>query len=96
MLGGYFKLCLIVGCFSLATLSATAQEVVHALCGTVRSIDSSAKTITVSTDDGSEGLFRDFPRSNAKQDLLQSYRERCRNYSHNGHLSGFMKNLDLG
>jgi hypothetical protein len=35
-----------------------AQEVVHALAGTVSSIDAAAKTLTVKTDDGSEGLFK--------------------------------------
>jgi hypothetical protein len=37
---------------------ATAQEVVHALTGTVSAIDRSAKTIKVDTGDGSEGLFQ--------------------------------------
>jgi hypothetical protein len=34
-----------------------AQEVVHALTGTVKNIDATAKTITIDTDDGSEGDF---------------------------------------
>ncbi len=61
---GYLRVCLPVGCLFLTTFAATAQEVVHALCGTVSSINSTAKTITVSTDDGSEGLFKDLTRSN--------------------------------
>ncbi len=52
--------CLLAGCFLPATSAAIAQEVVHALCGTVRAINPPAKTITVTTDDGSEGLFKDF------------------------------------
>jgi hypothetical protein len=36
-----------------------AQEVVHALTGTVSATNPTAHTITVKTDDGSEGLFRD-------------------------------------
>ena len=50
---GSFKVYLLVGYFFLATLAATAQEVVHALIGTVSSINPAAKTITVKTDDGS-------------------------------------------
>jgi outer membrane lipoprotein-sorting protein len=64
-----FIACFLVGCCLLTTLPATAQEVVHALYGTVRSINSTAKTITVATDDGSEGLFKDFTRSNVSLDF---------------------------
>lgn len=64
-----FEVSLLAGCLVLATLSATAQEVVHALCGTVRSINSSAKTIMVDTDDGSEGLFKDFTGSSVSLDF---------------------------
>ena len=66
---GCGAMCFLAVCFALATGSATAQEVVHALCGTVRSINSSAKTITVDTDDGSEGLFKDFTRSSVSLDF---------------------------
>ena len=43
---------------SFASIMATAQEVVHALAGTVSAINPSAKTINVNTGDGSEGLFQ--------------------------------------
>lgn len=66
---GCFKVCLLIGCLLVATHAATAQEVVHALCGTVISINEAAKTITVSTDDGSEGLFKDFTESNVSLDF---------------------------
>ena len=49
----------LVGLTSFVSLAAVAQEVVHALAGTVSSIDAAAKTITVKTDDGSEILFND-------------------------------------
>jgi len=49
----------LAGLTSFVSLAAVAQEVVHALAGTVSSINASAKTITVKTDDGSEGLFND-------------------------------------
>lgn len=42
----------------MSTFAATAQEVVHAVTGTVTDINSTAKTIQVKTDDGSEGLFK--------------------------------------
>jgi len=71
------KVCLLVGCFFLAAFAATAQEVVHALCGTVRSINSTAKTITVGTDDGSEGLFKDFAKSNASLDFDKRIRAKA-------------------
>ncbi len=45
-------------CLAVFSLSASAQEVVHALTGTVVSIDSKAKTILVKPDDGTEGLFK--------------------------------------
>jgi hypothetical protein len=48
---------------SLACSGALAQEVVHALAGTVTSVDPAAKTITVITDDGSEGTFKDLTDS---------------------------------
>jgi hypothetical protein len=57
MLRGFLRLSILVGCLSLAFVAAAAQEVVHALAGTVRSIDATAKTISIDTDDGSEGLF---------------------------------------
>jgi hypothetical protein len=66
---GCFKACVLVGCFLPTTFAATAQEVVHALCGTVRSISSTAKTITVDTDDGSEGLFKYFTSSSVSLDF---------------------------
>jgi hypothetical protein len=64
MLRLFLRTCILVGCFSLVSLAATAQEVVHALSGTITSIDASAKTITVNTDDGSQGLFKDMTDSN--------------------------------
>lgn len=71
---GYLRACLLVGCFLPATFAANAQEVVHALCGTVSSINSTAKTITVSTDDGSEGLFKDLTKSNVSLDFDKKIR----------------------
>jgi len=71
---GSFKVCLLIGCFFVATYAAAAQEVVHALCGTVLSINSTAKTITVSTDDGSEGVFRALTDSKVPLDFDKKIR----------------------
>lgn len=59
MLRGFMRFSFIVACFSLASLAAKGQELVHALAGTVTSINPAAKTITIKTDDGSESLFKD-------------------------------------
>lgn len=50
---------LVVAWLSLGSGMSLAQEVVHALTGTVSAANKSAHTITVKTDDGSEGLFKD-------------------------------------
>ncbi len=47
---------------------AAAQEVVHALSGTVKKVDPQAKTIQVATNDGSEGTFS-FPSSGGSTEL---------------------------
>jgi hypothetical protein len=59
MLKGILKACFFVGCFSLASGVATAQEVIHALTGTVASVDTSAMTITIYTDNRSQSVFKD-------------------------------------
>lgn len=59
MIRAFLRFSTIVACFSLASLAATAQEIVHALAGTVTFIDSAQKTITVKTDDGPEAIFKD-------------------------------------
>ncbi len=62
MFGRLGTFCLLVGYFSLCTLAATAQEVVHALTGTVTSMEL-GKTIQVDTDDGPEVDFKDLTNS---------------------------------
>ena len=59
-LAGFF---LLAGYFSLCTLASTAQEVVHALTGTVTSMNL-GKTIQVDADDGTEVDFKDFTKAN--------------------------------
>lgn len=71
---GCFKVYLLVGYFFLATIAATAQEVVHAFCGTIRSINSTTKTITVGTDDGTARLFNESTESNVSLDFDKTIR----------------------
>jgi hypothetical protein len=68
---GCFGVYLLVGCFFLTTSAATAQEVVHALCGTIRSINSTDKTITISTGtgNGTPKLFNEVTKSNVALDF---------------------------
>jgi hypothetical protein len=47
------------GCLGFIAVPATAQQVVHALTGTVSSIDSASKTISVFQDNGTQGDFSD-------------------------------------
>lgn len=55
--------CFVTACFGLSGATASAQEVIHALTGTVSLIDPSAKTISVFLDSGSEGQFNDLTNS---------------------------------
>jgi hypothetical protein len=64
MLRGLLRITILAGCFSFASLAATAQEVVNALIGTVRYIDTAAKTITITTEDGSDAQFKDLINAN--------------------------------
>jgi len=70
---GISRISILVACLSFTTL-ATAQEVVHALVGTVTSINSLTKTISVNTDDGSDGLFKDMPATKTRIEFDRSIR----------------------
>jgi hypothetical protein len=59
MLGNISRISLLIACLSCASVFATAQQVVHALIGTVNVINPNAKTIIVTTDDGTPGSFED-------------------------------------
>jgi hypothetical protein len=74
MLKALFRISMLVACFSLASHAATAQEIVHALTGTVSSIDADAKTITVATDDGSDVKFIDLTDSRASMKFDKNIR----------------------
>jgi hypothetical protein len=51
--------CVVAGSLSVTASSAAAQEVVHALAGTVHHINQQAGLIVVNTDDGSGRFFKD-------------------------------------
>ena len=70
----FSQVCWLVGFFSLAAFVANAQEVVHALAGTVTYINPTNKTIIINTDDGSEPLFKDMTASNASLDFAKDLR----------------------
>ena len=53
-------------CLGSVVIPATAQQVVHALTGTVSSINSATKTISVFQDNGIQGLFSDGTDSKAR------------------------------
>ena len=70
----FLKTLILAGCILSVPIASTAQEVVHALTGTVRAIDPSHKTITIFTDNGSEGLFKDLTNPKMKVDLDKKLR----------------------
>jgi len=51
------KACLIATCFSVVTSAAVAQQIVHALSGTVESVNPKIKMTEINTDNGSSGHF---------------------------------------
>jgi len=65
----YLKYFFLTGCLLPVTFPAHAQEVVHALCGTVRSIDSTNKIITVVTDSGTSAQFKESTKPEVRLDF---------------------------
>jgi hypothetical protein len=66
------NLCLLAGCLSAATSIAAAQEVVHALEGTVKSVNLKAGIIYVNNDDGSASIFKDTTDAKAPASLAKT------------------------
>lgn len=58
--------CVALGCLGLAGAIAGAQEVVHAMTGTIRSIDAAQKTFTLVQDDGTFVTFKDTTDSKSR------------------------------
>lgn len=59
MLNAALRGCVLSACLGGLVAAAPAQQVVHALTGTVSSIDNLSKTLTVFQDNGSQGQFKD-------------------------------------
>lgn len=57
MLKRLLSIDILAGCISLTTGISGAKEVMHAVCGTVSAVNSTTRTITVITDEGSDGTF---------------------------------------
>lgn len=68
-MGRISRICLFWGCIWVASAAVAAQEVVHALTGTVNNVNLAAKTITILTDDGSNSTFKDLTDPDTKIDF---------------------------
>ena len=58
MLIALVKSCALAGCIVMLPFSVSSQQVVHALTGTVSSIDKASETIAVLQDVGGDGVFQ--------------------------------------
>jgi len=74
MLRNTLKISFLIVCLSFASVLANAQQVIHALVATVNVINSNAKTIVVTTDDGIQGSFDDLTDSKARISLDKALR----------------------
>ena len=72
---GMLKALIVLGCFAAASKIAPAQEVVHALTGTISSVDPSAKSITIFTDRHTESHFKDLTSSKVPISFDKKIRE---------------------
>ena len=66
MLRSFMCMCVAVGCLGLTGAVASGQEVVHAMTGTVRSIDTVRKTFTLLPDNTSQITFNDMTNSKVR------------------------------
>jgi hypothetical protein len=66
MLRRCFNVCVLIALSLTASFVVSAQEVVHALSGTVSAINPTAKTIVINTNDGSFGLFKQLTKSDVQ------------------------------
>ena len=65
MLNDLSRTSVLILCFSLASVVANAQQVIHALVGTVNVVNPYAKTIIVTIDDGTKSSFDDLTDTKA-------------------------------
>ena len=69
---GFLHVCLLIGALSSTTITATAQQTVHALAGKITAVDPAGKTIQVVTEDGSQSLFDILTQNNVQLDFEKS------------------------
>ena len=58
MKSSWLKSTVLVGLVGAGCLALQAQEIVHAVTGAVTAVDPTNNTITITTNDGSEGVFK--------------------------------------
>jgi hypothetical protein len=63
MMRALVRICVLAGCLGSMSVSLTAQEVIHALTGTVSAINNNAKIITVFQDSGSRADFKEMTKA---------------------------------
>jgi hypothetical protein len=68
------RISILIGCIAFASVRTTAQQVVHALVGTADSINSTAGTITIVNEDGTEITFRDLSNSKTPIEIDKALR----------------------
>jgi hypothetical protein len=71
---GILQVCLLAGTLSFAGPHAGAQQIVHALVGTVTAVYPEGKTIQIATDDGSQGRFDILTRKDVQIDFSKNIR----------------------
>ena len=69
MLRSVMKACVIAGCLVSLPILSAAQQVVHALTGTVSSIDKAAQTVAVLQDVGGGGIFQSLSNPKTRLDF---------------------------
>ena len=73
--------------FATACCAAPAQEVIHALTGVVTTVDSAAHTLTLTSSDGTQTVFRDETGDHPRYDFdktLQASSKDCADFDKKG------------
>jgi hypothetical protein len=74
MRNAFSRISILIACLSVVSFAAGAQEIVHALVGTINHVDLAGKTVTVLTEDGSDGTFRDLTDSHVSFEFDKALR----------------------
>lgn len=68
------RISILIALLSLASVAVGAQEIVHALAGTIEQINLPQKTVHVVLDDGSDGTFRESAVAHVSVDFDKNLR----------------------